>query len=417
MTVLQGTVQAPPSKSVTHRAYILAAQSDRPCNVARPLRAADTEATLAALHALGHKVRPGEAAVEFRPAPAAPPHEPLDCRNAGTSMRLLAAAVARHPFPVAFTGDDSLATRPNGPLLEALRGLGARVDGGPTIPFTVQGPARAGTVRLPGGASSQYASGLLLVLPFLEGPSTLTLEAPVHSAPYLDLTRDVAAAFGLRWDETVHKDGGRTFRIEGGQVARAAVHRVEGDWSAAAFPLVGAAITGGTVTVQGLDPASAQGDRALVDHLQAFGCRVDTGPDRVTVHGGELATPGVLDVAATPDLFPALAVLAACTPGTTTFRGGGQLRAKESDRIHAMAENLDRLGVKVDERHEGLVVRGGRPLQGASLHAHHDHRIHMALRLAALVAEGPVEVDGADTVAISYPQFHEDLERLTEASP
>lgn len=443
--VLSGTVQAPASKSITHRAYILAAQSDVPCNVARPLRAADTDATLAGLHRLGHTLRPGDRAVEFRPAPAAPPREAVDCRNAGTGLRLLTAAAARHPFSVAFTGDTSLSGRPNGPLLDALRTLGVRVQGGPTLPYAVHGPLRPGEVRMEGGISSQFASALLLSLPLLDGPSTLRLAAPVHSAPYLDVTRQVATAFGLRIEDddggpaapaagtpgepdeaedprrngTGHggRDAARVFHIPGGQRPRASVVRVEGDWSAAAFPLVGAAITGGRVTVEGVGATSAQGDRAILAHLESFGAHVRSGERSVTVEGRDLESPGAVDVGATPDLFPVLAVLAACAKGTTRFHGGDQLRHKESDRIRAMAEALERLGMDVQERPDGLTVHGGRPLRAASLHAHHDHRIHMALRLAALVAPGPVDVDGAETAAVSYPQFHEDLARLTEASP
>ena len=141
---VEGIVRPPPSKSVTHRAYVLAAASDAPVTIQRPLRSADTDATLAALHAMGAQVRPGRHEVTFLPAPAVPPNASIDCRNAGPALRLLTAQAALHPFPVSLDGDASLRRRPNGPLLDALAGLGVRVEGGPTAPFTVRGPLRPG---------------------------------------------------------------------------------------------------------------------------------------------------------------------------------------------------------------------------------------------------------------------------------
>lgn len=408
--VAEGTVRVPGSKSVTHRAFVLAAQSDRPCTVARPLRGADTDATLACLHALGARFTLDDDAVRFLPADLVPPTTPLDCRNAGTALRLLTAAAARQAFPVAFTGDASLRTRPNAPLHAALRGLGATVTGDGTAPFTVQGPLHAGAVRLGPGVSSQYASALLLALPLLAGDSTLTLDAPVASAPYLDVTLAVVDAFHLRIDDLPTAPG-RRFAIHGGDVPRAAAFAVEGDWSTAAFPFAAAAVTQGRVTVQGLDPDSRQGDRAVLDHLRAFGCRVHEGAG-ITVEGGPLESPGVLDVAPTPDLFPALCVLAAVAKGTTTFTGGAALRSKESDRIHAMAQGLAGLGIRTEERPDGLVVHGGTP-HGGSVHACDDHRVHMAFRILALAADADVHVDGAASAAVSYPAFHQDLAALT----
>lgn len=410
----EGTVRVPGSKSVTHRAYLLAAQSTVPCTVIHPLRGADTDATLGCLHRLGYRIQPEERAVRFLPADPAPPREPLDCRNAGTALRLLAATVARFPWPTILTGDDSLRTRPNASLLDALRRLGARVEGTDTAPFTIHGPIGPGQVRFPDGLSSQYASGLLLSLPFLPGPSTVVLDPPVSSSPYLDVTLDLATAYGLRIQEVTGE--GRAFRIPGGDRPRRDHFLVEGDWSSAAFPLVAAAITGGRVTVQGLRSESHQGDRAILDHLAAFGATVHAGEEGITVEGGGLESPGTISVAQTPDLFPALAVLAAASRGTTTFTGGAALRHKESDRINAMAQGLSAMGIEVQERPDGLVVHGGR-LRGATVHAFDDHRIHMALAVAALAADGSTEVDGAESARVSYPGFHHDLAHLTGGDP
>jgi 3-phosphoshikimate 1-carboxyvinyltransferase len=410
---VSGTVRAPGSKSETHRAFLLAAQSAEPCLVRSPLRSADPQATLACLHAMGarmHLDAGGDGDVQFLPAPLRPPREALDCRNSGTTLRLLAATAARLGADVTLTGDDSLRGRPNGGLLDALAALGARCSSnGGRAPLTVRGPLRPGPVTLPPGASSQFASALLLSLPFLAGPSTVDLQPPVSSAPYLDVTLEAAAAFGLRIEPQDHP--GRRFHVPGGQQPRAARHAVSGDWSAAAFPLVAAAVTGGTVTVEGVRADSRQGDRAIADHLRSFGAKVQAGEASVTAQGGPLDSPGTVDVRATPDLFPALCVAAACARGTTTFTGGAALRAKESDRIAAMAAGLRRMGVACEERPDGLAVTGGRP-RGASVASLGDHRIHMALAVAGLAAEGTTLVDDPACAAVSWPGFHDAMSAL-----
>lgn len=399
--VASGTVRAPPSKSVTHRAHLLAAHTTGEAVVEDPLRAADTDTTLDCLRRLGADLREQEGAVRFGP-PDWHAAE-LDCANSGTTLRLLLGLAARITQPTRFDGDASLRARPNRPLLEALRRRGAHVEGTDTLPLTVRGPIAPGEYALPANVSSQYASSLLLSLPFLGGDSTVRMTPPVSSRPYLHVTMQTAAAFGLRIEAE-----GDAFHVDGGQSVGDARYAVEGDWSGAAFPLVAAAVTGGTVTVEGLREDSAQGDRAVLDVLRSFGARVQG----TTVTGGDLRSPGTVDVRATPDLFPALCVLAACTEGRTTFTGGAALRHKESDRIVAMADGLTRLGIRVEQRPDGLVVEGGR-LRRGSVQGFHDHRIHMAFCVAGLASEGPVTVTHAASAAVSYPGFHDQLRSLT----
>ena len=256
----------------------------------------------------------------------------------------------------------------------------------------------------------------MLSLPLLAGDSELVMAAPVASAPYLDITRDVAAAFGLQWEHEAGPDGFR-FRIPGDQRPRAAAFAVEGDWSTAAFPLVAGAIAGGPVRVEGVDAASSQGDRAILDVLRAFGADVAVDAHAVEVAADGLTTPGAVDVAATPDMFPALCVLASQASGTTTITGGAALRHKESDRIAAMVAGLRSLGARIEATPDGARIHGTPgALHGATVHAHDDHRIHMALCLAGLVADGNTVVDGAPSAAVSYPGFHTDLARLQEGA-
>lgn len=407
---IDGAVTVPGSKSVTHRSFLLAAQSTKPCTVTSPLLSADTWATLSCLLALGARFRLDSErpeAVQFQPMPFAAPHQALDCANSGTTLRLMAGTAARLTQPITLTGDASLQSRPNGTLLDALSSLGVRATSNVgKAPLTVRGPLRSGAVTLPPASSSQFASSLLLALPFVAGASTLTMAPPVSSSPYLDVTLDVAARAGLRIAEDAAS--GRTFRFSGNQSVTATELPVDGDWSSAAFLFAAAAVTGGGITVHGLDAASRQGDRRILNLLASFGADVLLRSDGVRVNGGSLETPGEINVAATPDLFPVLCVVAAASRGCTTFTGGASLRSKETDRIASMAQGLRAMGIKVQEQPDGLQVEGGR-LQGASVASHGDHRIHMAFAVAGLAARGLTRIDDATCADVSYPGFHDAL--------
>lgn len=411
---LSGTLRAVPSKSVTHRAFLLAAQCSQPSTVQNALLADDTRAMLAALLALGARVHldpdhPSD--VQFLPAGLRPPATAIDCSNAGTALRLLAGTVARFAVPVLLTGDASLRQRPNGPLLTALQHLGVRTASATAgqAPLTIQGPMRPGIVDIDATQGSQFVSALLLSLPFLSGPSAIRLQGPPASAPYLALTRDVAAQYGV----PIEAPTPGTFTTVGNAQPDNPRFVVEGDWSAAAFPFAAAAITGGSVSMVGLRPDSRQGDRAILDHLVAFGAstRIEQSAQAASCTGAPLSAPGTIDVTATPDLFPVLAAVAAHARGTTTFTGIATLRHKESDRVTAMADGLRALGIAVQVRDGAVDITGGRP-RGANLSSRGDHRIHMALTVAALAADGPSRIDGADTAAVSYPGFHDDLASL-----
>lgn len=376
----QGTVRVPGSKSMTHRALILASRSTTPCRVTNGLDSLDTAATAAGIG-----------------------QEHVDCHNSGTTLRLLAGQAATRNTPVHFTGDASLSKRPNGPLLDALEDAGCTIVGGPTLPFSVQGPARPCTFRMPPLTSSQFGSSILLAAPFLDGDSELIMEEPVASSPYLDITVQMMQSVGLQVSRHENR-----FQVPGDQAFAASEIAVEGDWSTAAFPAVAASITGGNVNLQGLRLDSVQGDKQILSTLSSFGAKVDG----THIRGDALDSPGSVDVAQMPDAFPALAVLAACAAGTTTFVGGSSLRHKESDRIQAMVRGLQSMGCNARETDDGAVIEGG-ALHGAAIQCEGDHRIHMAFRVASLVAKGLTTIDHPECVAVSYPDFYADLARCT----
>jgi 3-phosphoshikimate 1-carboxyvinyltransferase len=401
---VDGRLRAPSSKSHTHRAFLLGALNGNAL-VRHPLRSDDTEATLRGLEGLGLLVTEEADGVRvgghLRSAP-----RPIDARESGTTLRLLTPMAALLATPVSFTGRPRLAERPMDPLLAALRALGARVERPSAgFPLTLRGPLKGGHCRLPGDQSSQFLSGLLFASPLVAADTDIELTSPVASRPYVDLTLRLLRDHGLRIEEE-----GLRFHVPGGQRARQKPIDVPGDYSSAAFLLAAAAVTGGRVTVDGLDPDDAQGDRAILDHLRAFGADVSRSADAVAVEGGSLRAAD-LNLGPTPDLFPVLAAVAACAPGTSRLHGAPHLRAKESDRIRAMHENLRRFGVASEERPDGLVVHGGHP-RGAQIAAYNDHRVAMAGAVLALAASGPSELPEPDVVQKSYPGFTRDLASL-----
>lgn len=406
---VRGSVRAPASKSYTHRAILLAALSGGSCRVNRPLLSDDTEATLAGVEALGARVDRLKDSLRIECETLRVPPREVDARNSGTTLRLLTGVVALLPGTTVLTGDASLRKRPMGPLLDALRQLGAKAralgpDGRP--PVEVTGPMRGGPVTLPGSVSSQFLSSLLIACPLAARATDLHVAPPILSEPYVEITQHMIQRFGgkvLGRVPDVH--------IPGRQRYIPSDFSVPGDFSSAAFPLVAAAVSGGDVTVDGLDPELPQGDRRIVDILRAFGADVTVDRDGVRVRAGPLEAQTV-DLGGTPDLFPVLAVLATQARGESRFVNGAHLRLKESDRIASTVAFLRAMGADADGTPDGCVVRGPCRLHGARAEALGDHRILMAAAVAGLVANEPVDISDPDAYRVSYPTFLEDFRAL-----
>lgn len=390
-----GRVQSPPSKSHVHRLLIAAALcGDKQETAIRcPGENEDVAATVRCLSALNTDIiKEGDWFRVSRDFPlhAFQPRGMLDCGESGSTLRFLLPLCAAKPYtahaPVAMTGAGRLPSRPNGPLLEALRTHGARIQGD-FLPLTVDGGLTPGDFSLPGNVSSQFFSGLLFALPLLSGDSALTYASPLESMPYVDLTLSVLRQFGIRVDPME-----KGWRVPGNQRYHSpGTAEAEGDWSAAAFWL-GANQLGNAVTVEGLNPASCQGDRSIRELLEKIG--------------------GEIDVSDTPDLMPVLSAVSAATPGKTTrITGGARLRLKESDRISAMAKAIRALGGIGEELPDGMIIRGTH-LRGGTVDGQNDHRVVMSAAVAATACLGPVTILGAEAVSKSYPHFWRDFEAL-----
>ncbi|MFA5868352.1 MAG: 3-phosphoshikimate 1-carboxyvinyltransferase [Candidatus Bathyarchaeia archaeon] len=399
-----GSVAAPPSKSMTHRALTLAALARGRSRIRNPLTADDTEATASVLEKLGVGLDRGEEWVVDGGDLRAPAGE-LHCGESGTTLRFMAAVCALVDGECRLTGGSSLSTRPVGPLLDALSQLGvtSRSRGG-FPPVTIRGTGRigGGEVRLPGDVSSQFVSALLAVAPLAEAPVEITLTTRLESRPYVAMTMDAMRAFGVEAEASPDMR-----RLTAPAVPyKAATVTVEGDWSSAAHPLAAGAL-GGEVTVKGLNAGSSQADKAILPLLSEMGAQVSVSGGSVRVSASGLR--GIeADLSDCPDLFPVVSALCAAADGGSRLTGLARLKLKESDRVAAMAEGLTRMGAEIRCDTDSAVITGG-PLRGAEIDPWGDHRIAMSLAILALHAEGETTIRDAGCVSKSYPGFWDDL--------
>ena len=400
---LHGEVRIPASKSQAHRLLICAALGKSPVTLHCDGLSRDITATARCLQALGAEVSlENDNTIHLTPAAVQSPAA-LPCGESGSTLRFLLPVAAALGAEATFHMEGRLPQRPLAPLDSELErhGVTFRREGDT---LTIAGRLRSGDYTLPGNVSSQYISGLLMALPMLHGDSTLTVTGKVESAAYIAMTEDALRLAGIAFCKE-----GWTYRIPGGQsfALPRALH-VESDWSNAAFFLCAGALSETGVTVTGLNMASSQGDRAVVDILRQFGARVTEDDTSVTVSAAPLR--GItIDAAAIPDLVPVLSVTAAHAAGETRITGAERLRLKESDRIATTAALLRSLGGSVEELPDGLIIRGT-ALTGGTVDSANDHRIAMSAAVAA--ARCPVTVEEERCVEKSYPRFWEDYARL-----
>lgn len=391
----------------------------------------DTAAALEVVRRLGAKVRYGDFKRVYYVEGGflrVEPTEPLSVGESGLSARLFTPIAAQSPVPITIAGEGSILGRPVAAgMIGPLRALGATVATGEGdregfLPLTVSGPLRGGAVEVDGSLSSQFITGLLMALPLSAEDTRLAVRNP-KSVPYLAMTLEVLRAFGIRVEAAADFS---EFVIPGGQAYQPTNYSVEGDWSGASCLLVAGAVASGPgerggVSVSNLNPRSLQADRAIVEALRRAGARVAFQSHVLTVAGAEEGGLRGFEFDATdcPDLFPALAALAAFCPGTTLLRGTTRLTHKESDRAATIAAEFAKLGVEIDlSQQDTMVVRGipapdaSLTVRDAAISSHNDHRIAMATAVAALRADRPVGIDAAQAVDKSYPDFWNDLDKL-----
>lgn len=405
------TVSVPGSKSYTHRLLIAAALSDGRCRVGNPLRSEDTLLTRRALVQMGILItdQGQDMIVQGGVGKLSPCGDPIDLGNSGTSMRLLSGVSILGRGTYRFTGTPRMCERPMQALIDSLQqlGLDARsVNGNGCPPILIPGghPDRKETA-IDCGTSSQYLSALLLAAPCLEQGLVIDVTRGPVSQPYIDMTTDIMARFGI----ALKQEGYTRFEVPGGQTYRAGDHAVEPDGSQAGYFWAAGAITGASVKVSGVTPASRQGDVGLAEVFGRMGCRVDHAPDGTAVTGGDLKAIEI-DMGDMPDMVPTLAVVAAFADGTTVIRNVAHLRAKESDRLAAVSQELAKMGIETHCGEDELRVTGGQP-HGATIETYNDHRIAMCFAVAGLKVPDVVITDET-CVGKSFPNYWEVFETL-----
>lgn len=408
---LAGTVRVPSSKSMTHREIIAAALAKGETEVTGVTWSEDIEATVRILSLFGAAIekKEGKDGMTLSIRGGLAKQEGLlhaDAGESGSTLRFLIPLGLSSGNHVVYTGRGRLSERPLTPYYAMFdrKQISYHTQGG--LPLEVEGTLPGGAYELPGDVSSQFFTGLLFALPLADEDSTLRSTTPLESKSYVDMTLDTLARHGI----TIREKEEGLYEIPGRQCYKTGTFAVEGDYSQAAFWLT-AALSGGTIALTGLSDTSLQGDRAIVTLLKDMGGHIEKKDGRLLAEKSSLH--GItMDAENVPDLVPAFAALAAVSEGVTEIIHAGRVRLKECDRLHAMAVELNKLGASVEEKPEGLVIRGKPFLSGGTVSSWNDHRIAMALASITPKLMEPLTIEGAESVKKSYPRFWEDFRKV-----
>lgn len=396
---LKGSVTVPPSKSLAHRAIICASLAEGRSKIRNIQYSEDILATIAGMRAFGAVIQTEEDTVIIDGISDYSSGEgrTINCNESGSTLRFLIPLATLFEGKTRFTGQGKLGTRPLDTYEEIFskQGLHYRPSNTDELDLTVEGSLRPGIYDVRGDVSSQFITGLLFTLPLLEAESEIRMTTPLESEGYVDLTLSMLKTFGINIDFDKEK---QVFRVEGNQVYRAQNTTVEGDYSQAAFFLSANALDN-SVEVNGMNPASLQGDREIIAILEQLN---DGASDERTIDGSQC-----------PDIIPVAALVAALSDGRTTFTNLERLRIKESDRLEAVQKELARLGADIEIDGDALLIKGTAILKGnATVWSHKDHRIAMMLAVASTVCEEPIVIRDTECVAKSYPDFWDVFKQL-----
>ena len=403
-----GIISAIASKSVAHRLLICAAFSDKKTEIRCEKTNKDILATVDCLRSMGADVEYENGRFYVTPINKDEKRNSviLPCNESGSTMRFFLPIACALGGSWHFLMEGRLPERPLSPLREELEAHGICFEYASSNDLCVSGKLSCGDYSIRGDVSSQFVSGLLFALSFIEGTSRLTVTGHIESAPYIEMTLDALLSFGanIKRDKNV-------FTVIGGQLTSPGIAEVEGDWSNAAFPLCAAALGNGKITLTNVDLSSRQGDMKILDLLESFGAKVIREEKQVTVIGDKLC--GIeINAEQIPDLVPVLATVASGAEGKTVIYGASRLRIKESDRLQTTYEMLSRLGADIILTDDGFIINGKRKLCGGVVDSHNDHRMAMSPAVASVICKNAVTVNDAGSVSKSYPEFWQDFSKL-----
>ena len=407
---ISGLVNAPPSKSFTHRAFLIASLAQGTSRIKYPLYSEDTNATLNCCRAFGTDIHTSadECLIKGTSGDFKTPENVLDVKNSGTTLRLISSAATLAPNFTVLTGDSSLRSRPMRELIQSLQKMGVSISSSREngmAPIIVKGGISGGKTSIMGDISSQFISSILITAPYAEQPVDLEIKGKFLSKPYVDITLDIMKEFGVEVDVK----SGTQFHVEP-QKYTGIDYMVEGDYSSASYLIAGAAALDSDLTIKNLKTNSKQGDKLIVDIVKEMGCKVSLKENEVNIQGQGVLHGIDVNLENTPDLLPTVAALGAVAEGTTRIYGVEHARYKETDRIHACALELSKLGVAVTENKDGLTIKGG--ATGGVVDSHNDHRMVMALYLIGLKV-GNIKIRNASVYDVSFPNFPEVMDTIT----
>lgn len=408
-TKLSGKIVCPPNKSYTHRAIMLASLTEGKSIIKNVLRASDTNATIDACKKFGAQIKEtGEDLIiegikEFKNQNII-----IDAKNSGTTIRIAAAIASLFEGKTVLSGDDSLRKRPMQPLLDALESIGAKcssTDGKP--PITVSGIVNGREVTILGNISSQFVTALMMIAPRMEKGLVLNIKEDLVSKPYLDATITIMEKFSAKVDAIVPY---KKYQIVSQDYKPTKV-TIPTDFSSLALLLSAAVLLGDKVTCEIMKGDLPQGDEKIIDILEDLGVVVTVSKNSITVKSPELLKGGKFDLIDTPDLLPPLAILVLKSSKPIELFNVKHARFKETDRIAILGRELQKLGVKVKEKEDGLILESPDNPRGAILNSENDHRLFMAFCIAGMFV-GDCTVTNPESVAISYPNFISDMNKV-----
>ena len=401
---ISGKLTAPPSKSYTIRGLMCAALADGKSRILNPLISDDTEAASEVLEQIGVGIRKNDDEWQVKGDNFHKPTADLFCRDSAATLRFMTAISSLVPGRCCLVAGPSLARRPIEPLLAALAQLGVECRLKDKDVIVDGGRLAGGTAQLPGGVSSQFISALLLISPLSKAGVTVRLTTPPRSKPYLEMTLDCMKKFGIEVQASKEL---MQFDITP-QKYKPAEYIIEGDWSSASYLLALGAVSG-EVEITNLNRQGLQGDRIMLNLLEEMGAEVVTSGSSIIVRRSRLKAI-TADLADCIDLLPTLAMLASVADGKSQFSGISRARLKESNRILALRDGLERMDISVTEEEDSLTITGTQPV-GAAIDSFGDHRIAMAFSILGSVT-GDTTINGAECVAKTYPDFWQTLKNL-----
>ena len=403
----EGSIEVVPSKSITHRALIAAALAEGKSLIKRPLESEDTEATIDMLRALGVTITKTNLGIEVESKGIQKPTKVLFANESGSSLRFLVPVALLSESKVMFDGKPGLKKRPISEYLRVFDQMGVQYrQFDENLPLEISGKMVPGEYTISGNISSQFVTGLLYALPLLKGDSKLLLDTPLESKDYVDMTISIQREFGVEIEEI-----NQGYFIRGNQKYIKKTFEVSGDFSQAAFHIV-AGILGANITLSKIAKNTHQADEKILELVIMMGGQINY-DNGIIKPISSLTSGRVIDLSQCPDIGPIMAVLCALSDGKSHLINASRLRIKESDRITAITTELNKLGAKISETKDGMIIEGVKNFKSnMNLYSWNDHRIVMALAIAAIKTDGPIRITNAEAIKKSYPTFFEDYVKL-----